>query len=285
MPKIFANFSTAALTDMIDANLIKKSLSFAHFFEGEIHGPDPLWYKTGKRMPNNNGVVSGTFDKHNIDKRIQALVQPFKSRKRPLTWWIGPRTTPDNLGQSLQKHGFVHNRDMIGMAADLDTLALPDSAPRLDLQPVHNIKILRGWYNVIIKCFPTSYSQSYFDALAAISLRPGADWLHYVGRVDGKIVSASSLFLGTGVPADGNMAEDGDVAGLYNLGTLPQARRRGYGALTTLKCFHIARERGYRVGTLQTTYPNALRMYHQMGFEVYCKIGIYRYIPKEMANG
>jgi hypothetical protein len=27
---------------------------------------------------------------------------------------------------------------------------------------------------------------------------------------------------------------------------------------------------------LQTTYPNALRLYHPMGFEVYCKFGIYQ---------
>lgn len=267
MPHFFTDLSTIALTTVIDTNLIEKSLSFARFFNGEIFGPDPLWYKTGRRMPNNNGVVRATFNNSTVEKGIQTLVNPFKIRKRPLTWWVGPRTTPHNLGQSLQKQGLIHNRDMIGMAAELDVLSLPADAPPLDLDLVENKQTLKDWYNVILKCFPTTYSQSYFDALAAISLRPDADWLHYVGRVAGQVVSASSLFLG------------GGVAGLYNLGTVPEVRGAGYGALTTLSSFSIAREQGYRVGTLQTTYPNALRMYHRMGFEVYCKIGVYRYIP------
>jgi GNAT superfamily N-acetyltransferase len=158
---------------------------------------------------------------------------------------------------------------MIGMAIDINALNFPDAAPSLALELVTNVDMLKAWYSIILNCFPTTYSQTYFDALAAISLRPDADWLHYIGKISGEVVSASSLFLG------------GGVAGLYNLGTHPQAREQGFGALTTIKTFYEGRERGYRIGTLQTTYPNALRMYHRMGFEVYCKIGIYRYIPKD----
>ncbi len=267
MTEVFYDISTAALMDVIDANLIEKSLSFAKFFEGDIRGPNPLCFVTGRRMPNNNGVVSARLPEGNVQKRITTVLKPFKSRKRPLTWWVGPRTVPGDLGKSLQRHGFVHNRDMIGMAMDLDMLKCADLDLELSLVHVQDLEQLKDWYDIILDCFPTTYSASYLDALAAISLRPDADWLHYVGRARNKVVGASSLFIGAG------------VAGLYNLGIHPAARGRGLGAWMTVQTFMQARELGYRIGTLQTTYPNALRMYHRLGFEVYCKIGIYRYIP------
>jgi ribosomal protein S18 acetylase RimI-like enzyme len=263
------DMSSAALADAIDANLIEKSLSFARFFGGEIHGPNPLWFVTGPAMPANNGVVSARFPPSMVDAEIQAMLEPFRAQQKALTWWVGPRTIPGDLGRALQHYGFVHNRDMIGMAMELHQIQMPGVPLELNLELVRDIQMLRAWYDVVLNCFPATYSQKYLDALAAISLRPGAEWLHYVGRVDGKILAASSLYLG------------GGVAGLYNLGVLPRARRKGLGAAVTVKTFLDARDRGYDIGTLQTTYPNALRMYHHLGFEVYCKIGIYRYIPRD----
>lgn len=264
MPEFFQKLTTQALTQVIDDNLIEKSLSFPRFFEGEVHGPNPLWYETGPAMPSNNGVVKAIFAPGDVNSGVEALVGPFQAAKRRLTWWVGPRTRPSDLGKTLQAHGLKHNRDMIGMAMDLHDLSAPDAGPAdLRLTPVTDRATLEQWYRIVLHCFPISYNETYLNALADISLRPDADWLHYVGTVDGKAVAASSLFLGAG------------VAGLYNLGTHPTYRHRGVGARVTVLTFQAARDRGYRVGTLQTTYPNALRMYHRLGFEVYCKIGIY----------
>jgi ribosomal protein S18 acetylase RimI-like enzyme len=66
------------------------------------------------------------------------------------------------------------------------------------------------------------------------------------------------------------------VAGLYNIATRPAYRQNGLGATITLLIYEEAKKLGYHIGTLQTTYPNALRLYHRMGFEVYCKFGIYQ---------
>jgi len=265
----FQNLSTQALVHCIDDNLVEKSLSFPRFFGGEIQGPNPRWFMTGEAMPKNNGVVSAAFADGAIDANIDAIVEPFRARTLPLTWWVGPRTTPARLGRHLQAHGFTHNRDMIGMAMDLDRLDLPGNGqPTLRFEQVQDKATLLEWYTLLQETFALSHDTTYLDALAAISLRPGADWLHYVGRLDGNVITISSLFLG------------GGVAGLYNLGTTASARGQGIGTWMTSKTFDEARNRGYHVGTLQTTYPNALRMYHHMGFEVYCKIGIYNYHPK-----
>jgi GNAT superfamily N-acetyltransferase len=265
--EFFQDSSTTALVNVIDANLIEKSLRFPRLLGGKIHGPNPLWFETGAAMPGNNGVVRATFAPGEIDRGIETILRPFRARSMPLTWWVGPTTAPGDLGKHLQEHGFTHDRDMIGMAMDVRELHEPASpALELTVERVRDEKTLAQWYDVLLTGFPISYNRKFLDLMATISLDTDEGWHHYVGRVDGEIVTISSLILGAG------------VAGLYNLTTLPHARGRGIGALMTVKTFHAARDVGYRVGTLQTTYPNALRMYHRLGFEVYCKIGIYRYV-------
>jgi predicted acetyltransferase len=54
------------------------------------------------------------------------------------------------------------------------------------------------------------------------------------------------------------------VAGVYAVGTLPEARRQGIGSAITLRGLRDARERGYRVGVLQSS---------QMGYNLYRRFG------------
>jgi len=274
MNKISEDLSSAALARAIDENLLEKSLSFPRFFQGEIYGPNPLWFITGAPLRSNNGVVRANLAPGSIDTHIKSILDSLRQAQGrhlqtqglPLTWWVGPTTSPTNLGKHLQAAGFTHNRDMIGMAIDLHTLpAAPDTTQDLEFALVNDVETLLAWYEVFLQGFPTSFNQAYFDALAAMSVGADTGWRHYVGRLRGKVVTVSSLFLGAG------------VAGLYNLTTLTEARGEGIGAWMTIKTFEQARSQGYRIGTLQTTYPNALRLYHRLGFEVYCKIGIYNY--------
>jgi ribosomal protein S18 acetylase RimI-like enzyme len=102
------------------------------------------------------------------------------------------------------------------------------------------------------------------DVFRQLSFSPDSDWRHYALRVDNAVVATGSLHFGAG------------VAGLYNIATRPDYRQHGLGTAITLLIYEEAKKLGYRIGTLQTTYPNALRLYHRMGFEVYCKFGIYQ---------
>ncbi len=264
--KSFQDSTASALMNVIDANMIEKSLCFPRLLGGEIHGPNPLWFTTGAALPSNNGVVRALFAPQEIDSGIESILESFRARSLPLTWWVGPTTTPADLGRHLQMRGFTHNRDMDGMAMDLAELHRPaPSTFELTVERVRDKQTLAQWYGVLRACFPVMFSRIFFDAMTATSLNTDEGWIHYAGRVNGEIVAISSLILGAG------------VAGLYNLATLPRARGRGIGALMTVKTFRQACDVGYRVGTLQTTHPDALRLYRRLGFEAYCKIGVYRY--------
>ena len=90
-----------------------------------------------------------------------------------------------------------------------------------------------------------------------------APWQMYLGYLDRKPVASSILFLGAG------------VAGVYGVGTIPEARNQGIGAAMTMKPLRGAREQGYHFAVLFSSrmgYP----VYKRLGFrEVACKIGIY----------
>jgi ribosomal protein S18 acetylase RimI-like enzyme len=84
----------------------------------------------------------------------------------------------------------------------------------------------------------------------------GADPAAYnilVARLDGENVAAAMAF-----------DFDGDC-GIYNVGTLEHARRRGLGTALTALLVHDARARGCRTASLQST-PMAERIYTAVGF-------------------
>jgi len=57
---------------------------------------------------------------------------------------------------------------------------------------------------------------------------------------------------------------------------VPEARRQGIGAAITLAALRDARAMGYRVGVLGASSAG-YTVYKRIGFEEYCKIGIYEW--------
>jgi GNAT superfamily N-acetyltransferase len=255
------------MAGLIEENLSAKSMSFAKLPGGSLRKGNPAWFTSGLKRAGYNGITRAEFNPQEIDQQIEESLMPFKQSGTPLTWWVGPLSAPGNLGRALQTRGFFHNRDMIGMAACLDSLS-EFSPPELDyhFEPVLSRNELDEWMPLFMQTFgvPPDDSDLVHDALEQLSFSPDSEWRHYLIRVNGNLVATSSLHLGAG------------VAGLYNIATQPEYRKHGLGAAITWLTFEQAREMGFTLGTLQTTYPNALRLYHRMGFEVYCKIGIYQ---------
>jgi len=89
---------------------------------------------------------------------------------------------------------------------------------------------------------------------AATRLRPQSVW-RFAAWLDGKPVGHSTLYLTTGPLG---------VAGLYDIGVVPEARNKGVGkAVTLAPCLH-AQAMGCRHALLNGTGE---RMYQQIGFE------------------
>lgn len=255
------------MAQWIEENLNAKSMDFARLPGGETHTGNPVWFTSGMRRVGYNGITFACFAEPELDERIEESLEPFRKDAIPLTWWVGPLSKPKMLGSALQRHGFRHNRDMIGMAAKLD--ALTEFAPpslEYSFEPVLSRTDLEDWLPLFMETFgiPLDEKELTLNVIDHLRFSPQSQWKHYLIRVKREVVATSSLHMGAG------------MAGLYNIATRPDYRQHGLGTAITLLTFEHARQLGYTIGTLQTTYPNALRLYHRMGFEVYCKFGIYQ---------
>lgn len=262
-----SRIDSAKMSSLIEENLNAKSMDFARLPGGNACTSNPAWFTSGLSRAGYNGITCARFSQQELDQQIENCLEPFRKNKIPLTWWVGPLSEPGNLGRALQMHGFSHNRDMIGMAAELS--ALPKFIPsQLDFhfEQVLDQADLETWMPLYMETFgiPTNDKDLTLNVFARLSLYPDSQWRHYFMYMDGQVVATSSLHLGAG------------VAGLYNIATRREYREQGLGKAITLLTFEEARHMGYTVGTLQNTYPNALRLYHRLGFEVYCKIGVYQ---------
>jgi ribosomal protein S18 acetylase RimI-like enzyme len=94
-------------------------------------------------------------------------------------------------------------------------------------------------------------------------------WLERVGVPPGLLARADPrefhLLIARGAVATALAFDFGDDCGIYNVGTLERARRRGLGTALTARLLHEARARGRRTASLQAT-AMAERLYAALGF-------------------
>ncbi len=79
-------------------------------------------------------------------------------------------------------------------------------------------------------------------------------------------MATSALFLGDG------------LAGVYCVATLPQERRKGFGAFATAEPLRRVRDLGYRVGILQSSEPGH-PVYRRIGFRDVGGVPLYVRMP------
>lgn len=267
MIDILQNTSKSALVYAIEANLVEWSQLYRRCpqLQAEVYGePNLTGLIANIPIAILNSIFSAQLTPDNIDATIEAVIARGKSRNVPLLWWIGPATKPNNLERYLESYGFVHELDVPGMALDLlalhENLQLPSG---LTIEQVQDLDTLKVWCHIASICFEwPDFAESAFLTLISESLDTQMPFYHYIGYLNGEPVATSSLLLGAG------------VAGLYNVATLPDARRQGIGTAITLAALRDARATGYRISILHA-YEMGFNIYHRLGFQEYCKINHY----------
>ncbi|MBN1665306.1 MAG: GNAT family N-acetyltransferase [Deltaproteobacteria bacterium] len=266
MNEILRDLSEPALINAIEENLF----AFHPYFlgwsrSGGQTSPKLLWNITDIPFPLFNYAFNARFMPEDADREIEVVIARGRSRKVPLLWFIGPSTTPADLGQYLIAHGFVHDGDSPGMAADLHKLQ-DDRAevPHLTITPVKDIESLKIWCDILVAGYgmPESVGPAFLDWFSSFRLDPQMPLRHYIGWWNGKPSAIASMLLAAG------------TAGVYNITTLPEARGKGIGSAMTLTPLLEARAEGVRVGVLQST-AQGFPVYRKLGFQEYCSIGSY----------
>ncbi len=256
------------LAHAVEGNLFALFRSMAVLQGYEIfEGAGLSHHYTWPTNPMFKGVWRARLAPDEADAAIEKTVDWFKAREAPYVfWWTGADDQPADLPVRLIEHGFALNiLGDPGMGADLHTLDETDRTPSgFHVEQVYDQSGLEDWRDAFITAYdiPPFTGQAWVDATLAAG---GADapWKPYVGYLDDKPVACNILYTGAG------------VAGVYGVGTVPEARRMGIGAAITLRPLLDARAQGYRYGVLFSTGLGH-RMYLKLGFHnVPNKIGRY----------
>ena len=271
MEEVLADLSAPVLAEAIEANHSEYLMDLGRSPQVTIHkDPELTWFLIGVPFPGFNRIIHARFEANDLDAKIESALAPFKSRGVPMLWHIGPGTQPSNLGERLVAHGFTHTAEEPGMAADLLALEGDQSLPPgLSIEQAQDTESLKTYSQITARAF------DFPDELGNAIFRVEASLLHhsarrlYLGFSDGEPVAAALLFLGA------------SVAGIYGVGTIPEARRQGIGRAMTLVPLLEARAMGYRIGVLHASRMGE-GIYHRLGFQRYCTMG--RYVWRESAG-
>jgi GNAT superfamily N-acetyltransferase len=140
----------------------------------------------------------------------------------------------------------------------------PTKVDRLEVREVADPAEFQAWWEVCRDAFP-------FDPIVAGAWRAvheplgfvDASPLHnYIGWLHGRPVAVAARLDGA------------ETSGIWNVGTLADARGRGIGRETTLAALRDARAAGYTTSVLGSS-PMGLPVYTRIGFVEVCRIRHY----------
>lgn len=216
--------------------------------------PDVVIASTGIPAPPFNVISATRFSDETADRRIDQTLAVARDLGLPFSWWIGPLTTPADLPRRLRRRD-LHLIDSPAMALDLAGWRTPETVPPVEVERVRDQAAFHDACDVvalgfdmprdIIDAFETRFGELGFGDEAAIRT--------YLLRWQGRPVATA---LGQ---------RDGDVVGIYNVATVPDARGRGFGSAVTAAALADRAREGCTLAILESS-DMGLHVYERLGF-------------------
>jgi ribosomal protein S18 acetylase RimI-like enzyme len=208
-----------------------------------------------------NAVLEADIEPGQVDDAIDAVCAFFGERAMPWNWTVWPKAKPADLGEHLLRRGFTLSYEMPGMAKDLRAYE-----PRpLDncVREASDAASFDLWNRAVVRAFGLMpEAAEFFGGMSPLAGQPGAP------------IRCFSAFDGDQVVSVGMVCYVAGVAGLYCIGTMPEARRRGFGEKIMHACLSAAVEDGYDTAILHSSRMG-LPMYEKLGFEERFKVAYY----------
>ncbi|MCG3221698.1 MAG: GNAT family N-acetyltransferase [Candidatus Heimdallarchaeota archaeon] len=212
-----------------------------------------------------NSIANANFSGSDITKQITVVLTPFKTKKLPILWWIGPNSKPDNLDAYLESFDFKKTDEPPGMFMDLNRLDFSyETPPELRVNLVQNAKHVEEWVSVFIEGVGGTEKHRKHLFQSEMFLLQKNNYLRFIGYWEGEPVATSGLILNE------------DVAGLYFVITKPDYRGKGIGTAISRAALENAYKRGYHKAVLQSS-KMGYNIYKRIGFDEYCKFKWYYY--------
>ena len=225
---------------------------------GEVHREDGnVWFVSGGLAPHENGVLRAALPRWDADAAVDRLLEPFRERRLPMMWWVfePPATRTSRLDRVLRRHGLSLASDLPGMALDLEGFSAPPLPEGVDVYRVTDQDGFATWAEIVERAFgsPGFAEGLSVRGFAARGLGDEAPFCHFLCRMADAWVGAATLSLGAG------------VAGLANIATLPEVRRRGVGTAVASVALGEAQGLGMQTAVLSAEEVGR-PLYERLGF-------------------
>ncbi|GAB2593665.1 GNAT family N-acetyltransferase [Kribbella endophytica] len=219
------------------------------------------WTIGGSPLDYHNAVVAAELTAEDVDAVIAESLDLMKAHKVPGTWHVGPSMRPDDLGERLLKAGFTYDGREPAMAVEIARMPKKTPKPGLEITRISTDEELAVWADTLGQGFGEGPVEA--EWVAEIYRREGYDdpWRHYLARLDGKPVATATIFLTE------------DVAGVYFVMTVPEARRQGIGAAITR---YAVQDGSERYAVLEASSAGQ-SVYASLGFEEVGGIELYEF--------
>ena len=251
------------IAHLIEHNTAKYFLNLGLLNNDEVCDTSKIKYIFTKNWQNR--IFMANFNESNASTRIEQVISRIKELNISTSWYITPQSRPANLQNLLKDHGFTYQENWKSMAIDLKIVPESFSIPEdMEIKEILNLEDLKIWADVLVESFEfpkiaVSYKK-YF-------IKPGIknlNFQYYLGILNGKPVASAVLFEGEG------------AAGLFYIGTIPEARRKGIALAMVYYLLNEAKNKGYNISILNASelgYP----LYKKIGFKEYYTTKIYSY--------
>jgi ribosomal protein S18 acetylase RimI-like enzyme len=221
-------------------------------------GSELCWTLTRVAFAVFNSMFAARLSPATAGEQIAAAKTRAQRNGVPVLWWIAPGDTPTDLAHRLTDAGFAYAATLPGMSMDLRDLprsAVPSGLEDVTIAAVTDERGARTWCDVFAGGFgfPKAIGDEFLPLTIASTLQADAPYQSYLLSWRGEAVATASTMLSDA------------VAGIYNVATLPHARRKGFGAMLTAHAARNARDRGASLGVLQASEAG-LGVYRTLGF-------------------
>lgn len=232
-------------------------------------GDDLKWVYTG--TPVLNTIFAPQLAADRAEATIKDAIDQFRQRGVTPAIILSPLSQPTDLGDRLQKWGYVKAFDFQGMYLDLSQLNASTMPPTgFELREITTPAALALWTDTCCKGFkiPADLHEVFGRIMIqSATLDPeNAPYRHYLGFSESKPVSTICT-----IPSDG-------VLGVYWVATTPEARRKGIAAATMTAVLEQARNAGQTHATLQST-AIGYNFYKHLGFQDLYLESVYEWRP------
>ena len=221
----------------------------------------------------NSGFTSDTFNTafggDICESVVQVVQQYYRDIASPMAWWLGPSSLTGQHHTILESCGLCLNEQAVGMTCHLHNHDYVD----LDLSPGFSIKrcvSVDDYYAfgaVLSSIFdPIDESvKAFYQKIGESSRSVCPEMVYYIGYHEDIPVTTGALFLT-------------DVAGIYDIATRPEYRRRGFGSALFRHLVNEAKRAKYESAVLVASAEGA-GIYERTGFQKDCVVEEWSFTP------